>query len=160
MTVQYASFCLPVAQSEIEQENLNRFLRGHRAIQTWKKLVETTQGPTWSILVEYAEGEKGEGVSRAAGQSKVDYKEVLSPDDFRVFSSLRELRKKTAEGEDVPVYTLFANEQLAAMARSRSTTLAELRKIEGIGEGRAEKYGAAFVARVAELALEAGRPPF
>jgi hypothetical protein len=37
----------------------------------------------------------------------VDYKEVLKPEEFEVFSRLREWRKGVAEKEGVPVYTVL-----------------------------------------------------
>jgi superfamily II DNA helicase RecQ len=41
----------------------------------------------------------------------------------------------------VPIYTLFTNEQLAEMARGPVTSLADLRRIQGVGTARIEKYG-------------------
>ena len=74
---------------------------------------------------------------------KVDYKEVLKPEDFEVFSRLRDWRKAEAEQEGVPVYGVFTNEQLAEMVRQRAGTKAALKGIAGVGEARVEKYGAA-----------------
>ena len=39
---------------------------------------------------------------------------MLKPEEFEVFSRLREWRKAAAEKEGVPVYTVLTNEQLAA----------------------------------------------
>ena len=60
---------------------------------------------------------------------------------MRAFVQLRDLRKSIAQAEAVPVYTVFTNEQLAAMVRARVTTRAGLGKIDGVGEARIEKYG-------------------
>ena len=43
---------------------------------------------------------------------KVDYKEILSEEDFIFYSKLRELRKELTNNEALPVYTFFTNEQL------------------------------------------------
>jgi superfamily II DNA helicase RecQ len=80
-------------------------------------------------------------------RNKVDYRDVLSPEDFAVFAKLRELRKAIAQGEAVPVYTIFTNEQLAQMVQGRATTKAALEKIAGVGDARIEKYSG----RVLEL---------
>lgn len=77
-----------------------------------------------------------------AGKSKVDYREVLSPEDFAVYAKLREARKQIAQQEAVPIYTVFTNEQLAQMVQGRATSRAELEKIMGVGDARLEKYGA------------------
>jgi superfamily II DNA helicase RecQ len=71
----------------------------------------------------------------------VDYRVVLSPADFAVFARLRQARKELAQGEAVPVYTVFTNEQLAQMVQTRATTKAALETIAGVGDARIEKYG-------------------
>jgi superfamily II DNA helicase RecQ len=78
----------------------------------------------------------------------VDYKEVLKPEEFEVFSRLREWRKGVAEKEGVPVYVVLSNEQLAEMVRQRVASQAQLGQIEGVGDARVEKYGAAVLERL------------
>ena len=75
----------------------------------------------------------------------MDYKEVLKPEEFEVFSRLREWRKAAAEKEGVPVYTVLTNEQLAQMVQKKVSTKAALKEIEGVGEARVEKYGEAVL---------------
>ena len=72
--------------------------------------------------------------------SKVDYRDLLSPEDFAVYAKLRDLRKEIAQRETVPVYTVFTNAQLAQMVQRRVTSRADLAEIEGVGEARVEKY--------------------
>ena len=93
--------------------------------------------------MEYLEGTPAKHGNQVAGSGKkrVDYKEVLSPEDFAVFVRLREWRKKTAGIEAVPLYTVFTNEQIAEMAKERPRTLAGLGQIQGVGEARIKKYG-------------------
>ncbi len=79
------------------------------------------------------------------GKKQKDYKEILSPEDFALFCSLREWRKGQAEKDQVPVYTIFTNEQLAKMSTNRPDTLPRLQEIEGIGQARVQKYGEAVL---------------
>jgi superfamily II DNA helicase RecQ len=79
----------------------------------------------------------------------VDYKELLKPEEFQVFSRLRDWRKAVAEKEGVPVYTVLTNEQLAQIVQKRINTKAGLKEIEGVGEARVEKYGEAVLKVVA-----------
>ena len=79
---------------------------------------------------------------------KVDYKEVLKPEEFEVFSRLREWRKGVAEKEGVPVYVVFSNEQLAQAVQKKVSSKAALKEIEGVGDSRVEKYGAAVLERL------------
>ena len=80
----------------------------------------------------------------------MDYKEILSADDFAVFVRLREARKQLAGKEAIPVYAVCTNEQLAEMAKARAATLADLKKIDGFGDAKAEKFGETFLAAIRE----------
>ena len=63
-----------------------------------------------------------------------------------MLSRLRELRKELAEREAEPPYAGFTNDQLAPMVKLASPSAAGLQAIPGVGEGKAEKYGAAVLA--------------
>jgi len=142
--MQYASFLLPLHSGSVEQEELNRFLRGRRIIQTRKELVTTDSASHWAILVEYLDSpEKNTGDQQI--KNKVDYKEILNEADFSLYSKLREVRKKLAEDNGLPVYAVCTNEQLAEIAKRRPKSLTECMQIEGIGQGKAEKYVPAFI---------------
>ena len=80
-------------------------------------------------------------------KARVDYKEILSPDEFILFAKLRDLRKEIAQTEAVPVYAVFTNEQLSQMIQQEAKSKSEQSKLEGVGESRIEKYGA----RILEL---------
>jgi superfamily II DNA helicase RecQ len=96
---------------------------------------------------------------RSGGGPKVDYKEVLSSEDFAVFAKLRDLRKVISEKEAVPAYSIFTNEQLAAMVTGKVDTLAAMGTIPGVGAARIDKYGAAFLAALNNVARASGPEP-
>jgi len=134
-------------ESEAE---LNRFLRGHRAVSVQRELVQHAGGAFWCFCIEYLlGGPSPDGDSR--GRRRVDYKEVLSEEDFSVFAKLRDVRKQLAAEEAVPVYAVCTNEHLAEMARNRPKAVAELKKIEGFGDAKTQKYGEAFLAAIREM---------
>ena len=87
--------------------------------------------------------------ARETPASKIDYKQVLDPETFAVFSKLREVRKALAEKESLPAYAVFTNEQLAEIAKARCATAGALEKIDGVGPARVAKYGAAILAAMA-----------
>ena len=68
-----------------------------------------------------------------------------SEDDFNLFAALRQWRKTQAEADGVPLYAVFTNEQLAAIARQRCDTATALGSIEGVGPARLQRYGAAVL---------------
>jgi len=159
MKMQYAPFLLPLHSGSAEQDELNRFLRGRRIIQTRKELVTTDGASHWAILVEYLDGtEKSSGDQPI--RNKVDYKEILNAADFSLYSKLREVRKKLADDNGLPVYAVCTNEQLAEIAKRRPQNLTECMQIEGIGQGKADKYVPALLECVKNEANENAAPPF
>ena len=159
MRLQYASFLLPFHAGSAEQEELNRFLRGHRIVQTRKELVATDDASGWAVLVEYLDSpEKNAGEQQI--RNKVDYKEILNAADFSLFSKLREIRKKLAEDNGLPVYAVCTNEQLAEIAKRRPKNLTECMQIEGIGQSKADKYVPALLECIKNENNENAPTPF
>jgi superfamily II DNA helicase RecQ len=138
-------FTVPVQDDGRATGELNGFLRGHKVLAVDRRWVEQGPASFWCFCVDYLDGAPaGSGVGpRAgpAGREKVDYKDVLSPEQFAVFAKLRDLRKQIAQAEAVPVYTVFTNEQLARMVQARAASKADLEKVAGVGDARVEKYG-------------------
>ena len=60
---------------------------------------------------------------------------MLKPEEFEVFSRLRDWRKGVAEKEGVPVYVVFTNEQLAEMVKKKVGTKAALERDRRRGRG-------------------------
>jgi superfamily II DNA helicase RecQ len=145
--MQFKLFSIPATGDALAEEELNRFLRSHRALSVQKELVHSGGTACWCFCIEYlvagALDARGGG-----GRGRVDYKELLSEDDFEVFVRLREARKQLAAREAIPVYAVCTNGQLAEMAKSRAATLADLKKIDGFGDAKAEKYGEALLGAI------------
>lgn len=151
--MQFKLFSISASGDAEAEEELNRFLRAHRVVPVQKELVRDGGGAFWCFAIEYllvAAGTQGSD----RGRSRVDYKQVLSESDFAVFAKLREVRKLAAAEEAVPVYAVCTNEQLAEMAKSRAATVADLKKINGFGNAKAEKYGQRFVTAILDMSGE------
>ena len=142
--MQLKLFVLPIKNLGAAEAEMNGFLRGHRVLAVKKEFVADGGNSFWSFCVEYLDG-VGAGALVPGGRPKVDYKEVLKPEEFEVFSRLRDWRKGVAEKEGVPVYTVLTNEQLAQMVQKQVKGKAGLKEIEGVGEARIEKCGEALV---------------
>ena len=147
--MQLKLFLLPIKNVAAAETEMNAFLRSHRVLAVKKEFVVDGENSFWTFCVEYLEsGPASTSAANAGGRPKVDYKEVLKPEEFEVFSRLREWRKDAAEKEGVPVYVVFSNEQLAEMVRKRVGNKTQLNQIDGVGDARVEKYGAAVLERM------------
>ncbi|WP_253693452.1 MULTISPECIES: hypothetical protein [unclassified Treponema] len=96
---------------------MNTFLRVYKIITVTKEFVAADENSFYEILAEYIDD--GAVTVSDKGKSAVDYKEVLTPDVFELFSYLRDERKKLAEQAGLPVYSVVTNAQLAHAAISR-----------------------------------------
>ena len=137
-------FAVPMLDGDEESQELNRFLATNRVLLVERHFVSDGPRSAWAVCVSYLD--RGGRPAPEQGQGKrVDYREILSEFDFAVYAKLRSLRKSMAEKDGLPAYTLFTNEQLAAMVQQRATSLKVLEEIPGVGAARVKKYGAAFL---------------
>jgi superfamily II DNA helicase RecQ len=136
-------FTVTIQQPDPAAAELNAFLQSHRVLTVDRRWVDLGAESFWSFCVDYLDRTAAADARGPAGEkrSKVDYKEVLAPDQFSVFAKLRELRREIAQSEAVPVYTIFTNDQLARMVQARAANKSDLEKIAGVGNARVEKYG-------------------
>jgi len=148
--MQFRVFTVPIKSNTPAQEGLNRFLRGHRVLSVEKRFIGEGETQCWTFCVEYMENQAGER-SEAVSGGKVDYKHVLSPEDFEIYSRLRQLRKEISDREAIPAYTIFTNEQLARMVRDRANSKSDLDRIPGVGTARTTRYGEEFLILLREV---------
>jgi len=153
MSTQFKFFHISACNQDEAENDLNSFLRGHRVLTVHREFVADRESSFWSFVVEYLDGaaQSIRSLSGNSAKKRIDYKEVLSPEDFAVFARLREWRKQAAGEAGVPVYTIFTNEQLARIVTGRIGSKTALRGIEGVGESRVEKYGDTILRFMHEL---------
>ncbi|MFT5523972.1 MAG: superfamily II DNA helicase RecQ [Pirellulaceae bacterium] len=130
---------IPACGCEKGEGELNAFLRSHRVLSVDRQWVPMGSNSFWAICVDYLETSVRAG---AGSQGKrVDYRDILTPQQFENFAVLRELRKDMAAEEGVPVYAVFTNEQLAQIVQRQVRDRAGLKEIEGLGDAKIKKYG-------------------
>ncbi len=94
------------------------------------------KNPKSFLIVEDAEfsdddeGDAGDGLGSA-----------LDPE---LYSMLRDLRKEMSKKLKVPPYVIFQDPSLEQMATMYPITLEELQNIQGVGAGKAKRYGTEF----------------
>ena len=74
--------------------------------------------------------------------------------DEALFTMLKNLRKSVAKRKGVPPYVVFQDPSLEEMATVFPCTLEELQKINGVGQGKAEKFGQEFVELISKYVEE------
>ena len=65
--------------------------------------------------------------------------------DEELFAMLKDLRRKVAKQNDLPPYVIFQDPSLEDMSIQYPITIEELQTIQGVGVGKAQKFGAEFV---------------
>jgi ATP-dependent DNA helicase RecQ len=65
--------------------------------------------------------------------------------DPELFAMLKDLRKKISKKLNLPPFVVFQDPSLADMALQYPITIDELKYIQGVGEGKAKRYGQEFV---------------
>jgi superfamily II DNA helicase RecQ len=139
MQVRIFSVC-PVQNPDGEE--LNKFLRTHRVLtmsECWSE-----EKKAWQFAVRFI----GEEKSEPPRTSKTDYRELLNDDEFERFSRYREVRKQLADEDQVPVYMVFTNAELAQLAATPNLSVGDMLQIKGIGEKRVERYAERLLEKV------------
>lgn len=138
--LQIKLFTIPVSKPE-DGEELNKFLRSVKVLETIQDVVSSPHGSYWCFCIKYFE----DGTTIYQHKDKVDYKSVLSPEHFAVFSKLREWRKEASKASGLPAYAIFTDEELSKIAALKEITAAGIKSIKGIGDKKTELYASSIV---------------
>jgi hypothetical protein len=101
-------FLIPVLYGEDATEELNAFIASHRIAHIERKWIDQGTQSAWAFCVEYmlASPALSSNPRSQISRNRIDYKTILSPDEFTIFSLLRELRKELSQQEGVPVFVV------------------------------------------------------
>lgn len=95
------------------------------------------KNPTSFMIVEDNEFNDSDEDEAAEGQGS-----VLDP---TLYAMLKDLRRNVAKKQNLPPYVIFMDASLEQMATVYPVTLEELQNIQGVGAGKARKFGKAFI---------------
>jgi ATP-dependent DNA helicase RecQ len=76
---------------------------------------------------------------------------AFGPAEERALAALKTVRISIAREEQVPAYIVFSDRTLAELAVRRPRSLTALQDVRGVGPMKLERYGARFLAAIAEL---------
>lgn len=74
--------------------------------------------------------------------------------DPQLYSQLKSLRKKVAAKNNVPGYVVFQDVSLEQMATMYPVTMSELQNVQGVGAGKAMRYGKEFLKLIKDYCEE------
>ncbi len=74
--------------------------------------------------------------------------------DSPLMTALKATRQRLAQEEEVPVYIVFSNASLADMEAKAPRTMAEFLGVSGVGQVKAQRYGAAFLETIRNFAQD------
>jgi len=131
---------VPLTDDGSMQSELNRFLAANRVLEVEQRFFQNEKGGCWSFCIRYIQNMTSTD-PYSSSKEKVDYKKVLGEEEFKIFSSLREIRKQIAAQDAVPAYAVFTDEELAGIARLPMLEASKLISIKGIGDKKVQKYG-------------------
>lgn len=74
--------------------------------------------------------------------------------DENLMKMLKDLRKQIAKKHNLPPFVIFQDPSLEEMSTQYPMTMEELKNISGVGDGKATKYGKAFIELIAKYVEE------
>lgn len=74
--------------------------------------------------------------------------------DMNLFNQLKSLRRDVARKNNLPPYVIFQDISLTQMATTFPETIEELTQIQGVGQGKAKKFGKPFIDFIKEYCKE------
>ena len=119
---------------------VNKDIENYGLLKVTVKGHEFLQNPTSFMLVKNHEYEEEEDSSSVSGAPS-----GATGGDPVLFSMLKDLRKKVAKRKNLPPFVIFQDPSLADMSIQYPITIDELQKIQGVGQGKARRYGQDFV---------------
>lgn len=141
--MQLKFFTFPVLSVEKHEELINKFLRSVKILEIKRELIYCGENAYWSICVLYLSNSNIDG-TQSASRGKVDYKEVLNEEQFKKFCQLRKVRKQIADEDAVPAFAVFTDQELSEVSKLSEINCAGLKRINGVGNKKIEKYGYRF----------------
>jgi ATP-dependent DNA helicase RecQ len=119
---------------------ISKDIENYGLLKMTKKGYDFLENPYDFLLVRNHDYDaiEEEEASAAAGQAS-------GAGDPELFAMLKDLRKNISKKLNLPPFVIFQDPSLADMALQYPITLDELKNIQGVGEGKAKRYGKEFV---------------
>ncbi len=147
MLIKVISLSFDSAFGGFKDEEVREFLKDKELISARDYFFIKNDVPYLVFVFKYFP-HRVEVDSKFTSKEKRDepWRESLAEHDMGLFNLLRDWRSQRSKRDGMPPYILFTNQQLAAVVKMRPQSLAELTQIDGVGKGKAQKYGEEILA--------------
>lgn len=136
--MQIKTFKVPLGDTSGVEEELNKFLRGHRVLKVERAFCLDGSGYL-AVCIEYMESEpKNEQVMKSV---KKDVTKELTEKELAVYEQLRKRRRELAAEKSLPAYMIFTDADLAILAKQHELTVENITDVQGIQKSRLKEYG-------------------
>ena len=132
-----AKFWMALLRQALVNEYFVKEIETYGVIKLTEKAKEFLIEPSSFLMTEDHDYESNEPSSIV--------KKTQVNTDKELMDLLRSLRKKVAQDEDVPPFAVFQEYSLEDMALKYPISLQELNQINGVGDGKAKRYGSKFI---------------
>ncbi len=153
--MQIKLFTVPVEMVTDHNEEINLFLRSNKVVEFEKKLILNDKGAFWCFYISYIPA----NIKINEQKEKIDYMKVLDEKTFKIFSKLREVRKKIATEEGLSAFVVFTDAELAQISKLPEISIKNMQAIKGMSQKKIEKYGKLMLQAIKEEINETKKQP-
>ncbi|WP_297098059.1 DNA helicase RecQ [uncultured Draconibacterium sp.] len=118
---------------------INKDIENYGLLKVTPKGHEFLEKPHSFMLVKNHEYEEEDDSASSGGAPSGG-----ASGDPQLFAMLKDLRKKIAKKHNLPPFVIFQDPSLADMSIQYPVTTEELQNIQGVGQGKARRYGKDF----------------
>jgi ATP-dependent DNA helicase RecQ len=122
---------------------INKDIENYGLLKVTEKGHEYLANPHSFLLVKNHEYEEEDSTGAGGGAPSGG-----ASGDPQLFAMLKDLRKKIARKHNLPPFVIFQDPSLADMSIQYPVTVDELQHIQGVGLGKAKRYGKEIVALI------------
>ncbi len=135
--MQIKIYSIPVFGDTALEEEVNRFLRGHRVLQVERHFCDDNGG-YWAIFIEYAD--YAPNSAPANRKDKADVTREMNEEEKQRFEYFRKIRRDIAQQKSIPAYMVFTDAELAILAKEPELREDSAKSVKGVAPSRLNEY--------------------
>jgi len=113
--MQIRVFKIPLNDADRTCEEMNKFLRAHRILQSERHFC-SDDGGYWTVLAEYMVGDPVADAVPAHRSEHEDVTRNMTEEQKKLYAQFCSIRSRLAKEQNIAHYLVFNNKELAALA--------------------------------------------